>query len=83
MANPEHLKILKRGVEQWNRWRKENPDITPDLSMVNLCGEMFIGADLRWADLSEADLSQANLSEADLSEADLRWADLGGADLGG
>jgi len=22
MANPEHLEILKQGVDEWNRWRK-------------------------------------------------------------
>jgi hypothetical protein len=31
MANPEHLKVLKRGVETWNRWRKDHPDVVPDL----------------------------------------------------
>ena len=24
MANPEHLAILKRGVEQWNKWLEES-----------------------------------------------------------
>ena len=24
MANPEHLEILKHGVEQWNKWREEH-----------------------------------------------------------
>jgi hypothetical protein len=24
MANPEHLAILKQGVEVWNKWRDEN-----------------------------------------------------------
>jgi hypothetical protein len=32
MINPEHLAILKQGVEIWNKWREENPDIMPDLS---------------------------------------------------
>ena len=29
MANEEHLKILKQGVEQWNKWRSENA-LEPD-----------------------------------------------------
>jgi hypothetical protein len=32
MANQEHLSKLEEGVEAWNRWRKEHPDIRPDLS---------------------------------------------------
>ena len=52
MANEEHLKILKQGVEQWNQWRLENA-IRPDLSDANLSN----------ADLSDADLSNANLGE--------------------
>ena len=76
MANPEHLEILKQGVEQWNRWRKEHWRVDPDLSGVNLAG-----ADLREADLREADLSGVNLAGADLVEADLRGADLGRAIL--
>ena len=49
MANPEHLEILKRGVEVWNFWRAEHPEIAPALA----------GANLRAADLREADLSRA------------------------
>ncbi|MGA2411123.1 MAG: hypothetical protein ABSG46_12140 [Candidatus Binataceae bacterium] len=29
MANPEHLAKLKEGVEAWNQWREENPEILP------------------------------------------------------
>src|SRR4051794_6794892 len=32
MANPEHLQILKQGVEAWNAWREQNEGIRPDLS---------------------------------------------------
>jgi hypothetical protein len=32
MANQEHLEILKQGVKIWNHWRKEHPEIKPDLS---------------------------------------------------
>ena len=31
MANEEHLAILKQGVKAWNKWRRENPMIEPDL----------------------------------------------------
>ena len=44
--------ILKEGVDAWNAWRSENPDIRPDLSGANL---------------SKAYLSRANLSEAYLT----------------
>ena len=78
MANPEHVKILKQGVEVWNRWREENPDVKPD----------FSDADLRWAilsgtDLIGANLREANLSGADFSHADLTFANLIGSDLKG
>ncbi len=49
MANPEHFEILKRGVEEWNQWRKNNPDVRPDL---------------READLSKREASTLNLSAA-------------------
>jgi len=78
MANEEHLKILEQGVDAWNTWRGENPDIEPDLRRADLSG-----ADLIEVDLSEADLSGANLSGADLSRADLIEADLSGAHLSG
>jgi hypothetical protein len=31
MANPEHLAILKKGVAEWNEWRRKgHPDIRPE-----------------------------------------------------
>ena len=38
MANPEHLAKLKEGVEVWNKWRKDNPEIRHDLAESNLTG---------------------------------------------
>jgi len=32
MANDAHVALLKQGVAAWNAWRKQNPDIRPDLS---------------------------------------------------
>jgi hypothetical protein len=71
MANEEYLAILRQGVEVWNRWREENPDIRVNLSE----------ADLRGADLSRARLNRANFFGANLHRADLSEADLSGADL--
>ena len=78
MANPEHLKILKQGVEQWNKWRRERPATRPDLSHAEHSRVKLWGADFKWADLSGA-----NLSKADLYRADLHYAQLSGADLSG
>jgi hypothetical protein len=93
MADEEHLRILKQGVEVWNEWRIMNPDIRPDLSEANLSQRGFHGADLggaylnsahlRQADFSGANLSRACLYGADLRKADLFWADLSRADLYG
>jgi len=88
MANEEHVKILKCGVEVWNKWRKENPNVTPDLEMTgfseaNLSGVNLIGADLRKANLNGSNLSGADLSRAGFSMVNLTVTNLIGADLSG
>jgi len=98
MANKKHLRILKQGVEVWNKWRKEHPNIRPylsevDLSEADLSGALlgganlrlanFLLADLRGAQLIAVNLNRADLKFANLSRADLIGADLGRADLGG
>ena len=27
MANDEHVALLKKGVDAWNKWRRDNPNI--------------------------------------------------------
>lgn len=83
MANPEHLKILKQGVEAWNKWRREHEDVRPDLSGAYLNDADLSGADLSRADLSDAHLGGADIGGGDLGGADLNRAYLGGADLRG
>ncbi len=73
MANEIHLTILLKGVKVWNKWRKTDPLMKPDLN----------GANLRGAKLRLADLSRANLRNADLIKANLRGANLDGADISG
>jgi uncharacterized protein YjbI with pentapeptide repeats len=91
MANDEHVAMLKKGVDAWNAWRNQNPDIRPDLagaslSEANLSGVDSTKHDLRGAvgaNLSDAIISGADLTKADLRGADLTKADLRGADLSG
>ena len=82
MANQKHLDILKQGVDVWNRWRKEHPDIVPDLSYSDLKREFLIEVDPDGKDFTSADFSTVNLSGADLSEAFLYGSNFMKADLG-
>jgi len=94
MANQEQLEILKQGVDVWNTWRKENPDIQVDLSDEHLgpthSGGIFRAdqgsilppmLDLTAVDFSDVDFRRANLYRVNLSGANLSSADFAGADL--
>jgi uncharacterized protein YjbI with pentapeptide repeats len=89
MANANHLKVLLRGVDAWNAWRRKEPSVNPDLSGANLDSADLLGADLRRANLSEARLyearfatfTKAKLTGAKLDRADLREVNLTEADL--
>ena len=77
MPIPDHIDRLKEGVDSWNTWRDEHPEITPDLSEADLFRE-----DLGWANLRGANLSGANLGgQANLLGTDLRGANLQSAHL--
>jgi hypothetical protein len=60
--------ILKRGVEAWNKWRKEHPEVRPNLS----------GVDFGRSHLTNVNFSHANLTRAELWHADLSNANLYG-----
>lgn len=93
MANQQHVNILLQDVDAWNQWRKQNPQVNPDLSKAdlyranlraaNLSEANISETDLSWANLAKADLAEADLTEADLTEANLSEADLTGADIAG
>ncbi len=76
MANEEHVAILKEGVDVWNKWRLDNPDIIPDLGGVDLHGIRFCRADL-----CEANLFKTNLSFVDFRGTTLKNAYLNGVNL--
>jgi uncharacterized protein YjbI with pentapeptide repeats len=89
MANEEHQDLIGQGIEVWNRWRRGQPEVRPDLGgmcfqTVAARGEDAVtvrGMNLEGFDLRGADLSRANLWMARLQSADLRGADLQGAYL--
>lgn len=91
MANQEHIDILKQGVDAWNQWRQEHPNIRPDLTRANpgdaflnrgdFIGTDLFGASLIWAKLDGSNFSKSTLSHADLSKANLNKARFVGADL--
>lgn len=77
MANEQHLNVLNEGVNAWNRWREQNPDIRPNLRRANLANRDLTGADLSNGDLDDAQLTSVNLTRANLNRADLHGANLG------
>jgi hypothetical protein len=81
MANPEHVAKLKEGVEAWNQWRREAPDIIPNLNEADFSGANLAGANLGGVNLFGANLVGAELIQALLYQANLSRANLGGADL--
>lgn len=98
MANPEHVDILRQGVEVWNKWRDKYPNVIPDLMNAylvdaNLSYLNLRGANLRGANLSHASLIDSNRKvftfrhvrpiDTDHSEAYLVDANLRSADLRG
>lgn len=88
MANQEHAKIIKQGVEVWNKWREENIFIVPDLSTPYI-GSPGIGkmsepdTDTAKAGLSGINLSGVNFGGANLSGTNFTRANLSGANLVG
>lgn len=97
MANELHLIEFRKGVEAWNRWRKENPTIQPDLSGANFSGNRLIDGYPGDIDLNESHHVQweikptssssgtapySHLSGVNLSRADLRAVKLNDRFLG-
>ena len=56
MADDNQIAIISQGVEAWNKWREENPNVL---------------IDLRSAKLRHMNLENANLADADLKKANL------------
>jgi uncharacterized protein YjbI with pentapeptide repeats len=83
VANSEHIEILRQGVEAWNRWRDDNPELKPDLSDTDLSSWDLCDIDLSHSNLSKVNFSDANLMGAILICANLSDADIDNAELSG
>jgi uncharacterized protein YjbI with pentapeptide repeats len=96
MPNPEHVALIKSGIDSWNAWRRANPEIVPNLSGADLPDLAAHGVDLSGAVLDRIRLDGANLisstfenasanesslSHASLNDCILRHADFRRSDL--
>ena len=81
MANEQHFDILKQGINAWNQWRKNNLEISPNLSGVDLSEANLENANFIETNLSKTNFKGANLKKANLTEANLIGANLEEADL--
>jgi uncharacterized protein YjbI with pentapeptide repeats len=81
MANQEHVAIIKKGSDEWNRWREENPDVKPDLAWANLVGIDLSGINLEDANMKLAFCKGSNLKGARLTRATLFGTNFEGAVL--
>jgi uncharacterized protein YjbI with pentapeptide repeats len=76
VSNQEHVDRLREGITSWNRWRRRNRDVRPDLSHADLIQVNLSYANLREVNLESADLLAVNLHGGDLFRANLSHADL-------
>jgi uncharacterized protein YjbI with pentapeptide repeats len=81
MADDKHMVELEKGVKIWNQWRKQNPEIIPDLKKADLRQYDLTGIDLNRANLIHANLNNANLTSANLKFSILIGTQLGSANL--
>jgi uncharacterized protein YjbI with pentapeptide repeats len=81
MADDQQIKILKEGVQAWNRWREENPETVPDLKAADLSRRSLEGINFKRARLENSNLGGSNLSDANLHGANLAGTMLIGSTL--
>jgi uncharacterized protein YjbI with pentapeptide repeats len=77
VANPRHWEKLLEGVEAWNRWRRKNPRVRPDLSRIEPSDS--IEDDIR--SLASAVVNEVVPGRAPTDGSGLSGADLNGIDF--
>lgn len=81
MARPEHLSMLDRGAEAWNKWRQSEQADYPDLTGADLSDRDLVGYDFTNAYLDRTKFTRAKLAKAILRHAEAAGADFSDADL--
>ena len=82
MADHELLEILlDEGVDFWNHWLSEHPQVYPDFSGADLRNRDLAGANLRWSEMQGTDMTGARLDSVDLHDSDITAASFVGASL--
>jgi hypothetical protein len=74
MANHEHIGILKRGVQEWNKWRQTQPKVQPDLSHLDFGEEFEILFDFKGLNMSGAYLESSVLFSLNFENANFAGA---------
>lgn len=90
MAIKEHVEILKQGIRKWNKWRDENPGISPDLSGVNfydifqgtnniydipsVIGANFDRCNLRNSEMRDREFTRCTFNDTQLHMSDCCYA---------
>ena len=87
MVNSKHVKNLKKGVEKWNKWREENPQISPNLRGLNFVKEFpneneiynlpnFEGCNFSNVDLHGVSLRNGYYINCSFDGSTIQYADL-------
>ncbi len=80
-SNPEHIAILKQGVEVWNKWREKNPNVFVNLENMDLSGIDLSKANLKLVSFWMSNLKGANLNRCNAEKTKFWGANLEGVDL--
>lgn len=74
MANQEHIDILKRGGQEWNKWRLTQPKVQPDLSHLDFGEEFEILFDFKGLNMSGAYLESSVLFSLNFENSNFEGA---------
>ncbi len=63
MANREHVTLIEQGAAVWNQWRRDHPEVRPDLYAAHLSS----------TDLSGMNLASGGQATCDVSDPTHEW----------